>query len=71
MWKRAVVEEKKKSWIKIASTFNDKTPKATTYENLRKIKGFEKRKINVLKEHKRYTTHSEMANKLRKTFSDI
>ena len=44
-YRRAVVEKKRASWIKIANTLNYKTTKATIYENLRKIKGFEKRKL--------------------------
>ena len=79
LWKRAkaehrqaVIEEKRASWIKLASTFNYKTPKATIYENVRKIKGNRQRKINVLKEGDQYyTTHQEIANRLGQTFSNI
>ena len=78
MWKRAkaehrcaVMEEKRESWIKLASSFNSRTSKATIYENLRKIKGTPKRKINILKDgNQYYTTHNDIANKLGKTFSE-
>ena len=73
MWKRAktdhrkaVIEEKRASWMKLATTFNCTTPKSTVYENLRKIKGKTKRKVNVLKSGDQYyTIHTKIATNWR------
>ena len=57
----AVIEEKRASWMKLATTFNCKTLKSIVYENLRKIKGKTKRKVNVFKsDDQYYTTHAEI-----------
>ena len=70
--RKAVKEEKRKSWIEFASKFSYKTPTSVIYENVRKLKGTQCRKINILKDHDQYyTTNEEIANKLGKTFSDI
>ena len=70
--KRAVVEEKRASWKKLATSYNYRTPKAIIYEIIRRIKGNARRVTNVLKDgNQYYTTHQEIANKLGETFSDI
>ena len=57
--------------MKLASSFNSRTSKATLYENLRKIKGTPKRKTNILQDENYYhTTHNDIANKFGKTFSE-
>ena len=78
LWKRAkannkkALKKKRKSWIEFASKFNYKTPTMVIYENVRKLKGTQCRKIIPLKEHDQYyTTNEEIENKVGKTFSGI
>jgi ribonuclease HI len=78
-WKRARAEfrnllkkTRRQGWIKLASTFTHRTPMSEIYENVRKIQGRNKRKINFLFEHRSYfTTVPEIANLLAKSFSEI
>ena len=65
--RKALKEEKCKSWIEYASKVNYKTPTSVIYENVRKLKGTKCRKINILKDHDQYyTTNEEIAYKLGK-----
>jgi hypothetical protein len=69
--KRLIIESKKECWIEFTSTFNSNTPSSTIYENIRKIKGKEPRKINILREGDRsYSTIQEIAEKFAEYFSD-
>jgi ribonuclease HI len=78
-WKRAraehknkVKKSKRKSWIDFVQTINRNTPEAMIYESIRRIKGRQQRKINILHdEGKYYNTIPEIAEKLAETFSTI
>ena len=57
--------------MEFASKFIYKTPTSVIYENVKKLKGTQCRKISILKDYDQYATNEEIANKLGKTFSDI
>ena len=49
-----------------------KTPSTTLYETMRKLKGKQTRKINILSENgQTYSTVPEIVNRLAQTFSDV
>jgi ribonuclease HI len=62
----------RQGWIKLASTFNSRTPLSQIYENVRKILGRCKRKVNFLFIQGNYlTTVPEIADTLANSFSKI
>lgn len=65
--KTKIVQHKRDSWKNLASTFNENTPSAVIYENIRKIKGRTQRNINILKENQQTFSSTE---DIAKKFSD-
>ena len=72
IFRKKIKETKKRWWIQLASSFNSRTPMSKIYENVRKIQGRCKRKINFLWDENRFfTTVPEIANKLAETFAKV
>ena len=70
--KKLVMKHKRESWISFVGTLEHKSPLATIYEAIRRIKGKIQRKINILEENgQTCTTIPEIANRLADTFSEI
>ena len=69
--KKLVMKHKRESWISFVETLQHKSPPATIYEAIRRIKA-KLKKINILEENgQTCTTIAEIANRLADTFSDI
>ena len=79
LWKRHRAEHKKsvrkhqrRSWILFVERMNIEAPMSRLYENIRRIRGKEKRKISILREGTNIdSTIPKIANKLAQSFRDV
>lgn len=70
--KQLMIKAKKEAWIKLSNEITSSTPLNRVWENIRRIKGKEKRIIPILTDGDNiYSTPQEIANKLAENFQKV